>query len=119
MRGGAICSEGPFPDIALKPCTAHEGLRLAAAAKTCWSSTSLRPWSIAGGSLAADATITGACSHPFRRRGVRSGKPFYSFHVKSFLQRMGRPLSRGQLDCLALLPFSIEDLNLEVGKTPL
>jgi hypothetical protein len=30
-----------------------------------------------------------------------------------------RQLSYGQLDCLALPLFGIEDLNLEVGETPL
>jgi hypothetical protein len=29
-----------------------------------------------------------------------------------------RQLSYGQLDCLALLPFGIEDFNLEIWETP-
>jgi hypothetical protein len=30
-----------------------------------------------------------------------------------------RQLSYGQLDCLALLPFGVEDFNLKIWKTPL
>ena len=30
-----------------------------------------------------------------------------------------RQLSYGQLDCLALLPFGVEDFDLKIWKTPL